>query len=78
MKAILIAMILAGATVPALAAEDGGRFRLSATDLLRVIDSQTGAVWIAKGDGKGGYILVPVPYQSADGKQVTTTAPKSD
>jgi hypothetical protein len=63
------------------AADGDGRYQFGGTDMLRVIDTRTGAIWQAKTDAKGSYIMVPVPFQSADGKSTTfspSTAPRAD
>lgn len=76
--AVLIVLLLAFVSPPVFAADGNGRYQFGGTDHLKVIDSQTGAVWAAKTDGNGHYIMVPVPFQSPDGKSLTLTPPKSN
>jgi hypothetical protein len=53
-------VLLAARATNGLAKE--GRFQLS-TDLLEVIDTETGALSKAESNPGGGYVMVPVPYR---------------
>ena len=73
MRVALIVLTLVTGSTAALADDGASRYQFGSSDMLRVIDSQTGAVWQARSDGKGFYIMVPVPFQSPDGKSATLT-----
>jgi hypothetical protein len=50
------------------------RFQMQ-TNPLVVLDTQTGALWKAESDGKGGYVMVPIRYLSYDKSTSTPTPP---
>lgn len=76
MRMALLTVVMLGLGSTMTSAADG-RYQFG-RDQLRVLDTQTGAIWVVKADGKGWYIMVPVPYQSPGGKAPTQTPPKSN
>ena len=75
---LLVSLLIVFSSTAAFAANDDGRYQFGATDMPKVIDTRTGAIWIARSDGRGNYIFVPVPYKSPDGKPPKLTPPKSN
>jgi hypothetical protein len=75
MRVILAAAALTVCGLVPAHAEEVRRYQL-ATNPIVVLDAESGALWKAESDGKGGYIMVPMPYRASDGKSVTLTPPK--
>ncbi len=75
---LLVSLLIVFSSTAAFAANGDRRYQFGATDHVKVIDTRTGAIWIARSDGQGGYIMVPVPYKSSDGKPPKLKPPKSN